>query len=206
MVILSYCLSAFFLIVAASYVVGNGFEPPVLVFVLVSVVLSVDAFLLKKYKKQLAAACTALAPSHNKKVRDNNIDKSQTDVRAVVDKMSGVDFEKFCARVLEGNHYYGIELTPTSGDHGVDIIAWRVKRKFAIQCKRYNKNIGNKAVQEVFTGKKLYGAGEAAVITNSYFTEQAKTEAADLGVMLWDRKKLYEMMQNAGIKDVDFVV
>ena len=122
--------------------------------------------------------------------------------KVYVANMTGTEFEAFCCRVFEKNHFENIHTTVSTGDHGVDIIAWRAKRKFAIQCKRYNANVSNKAVQEVYTGKKLVGAGEAAVITNSYFTAQAKAEANELGVILWDRDKLREMVKNAELDDV----
>ena len=119
-----------------------------------------------------------------------------------VDDMSGAEFEVFCADILKENHFENIQMTPASGDHGVDIIAWRVNRKFAIQCKRYTRTVGNKAVQEVHAGRKLYACSEAAVLTSSYFSPQAEEEASELGVMLWDRDKLYEFMRNANVKDV----
>ena len=107
-----------------------------------------------------------------------------------IDGMSGEEFEKMCVMLLGENGFYNLQQTPSTGDHGVDIIAWRANRKFVFQCKRHSGKIGNKAVQEVYTGKKLYSAGEAVVITNSFFTKQAIEEASDLGVMLWDRNKL----------------
>lgn len=119
-----------------------------------------------------------------------------------VDDMSGAEFEAFCADILKENHFENIQMTPASGDHGVDLVAWRVNRKFAIQCKRYTRTVGNKAVQEVHAGRKLYACSEAAVLTSSYFSPQAEEEASELGVMLWDRDKLYEFMRNADVKDV----
>ena len=57
--------------------------------------------------------------------------------------------------------------------------------------------MGNKAVQEALSGKVYYGCKAAAVLTNSYFTPQAKETAHKTGVELWDRDKLTAMVKKA---------
>lgn len=111
------------------------------------------------------------------------------------DSMSGLDFEYFCADLLKNNGFKNIEVTQGSGDHGIDILAEKDDITYAIQCKCYSKDIGNSAVQQAHTGKSIYKRDIAVVLTNKYFTPQAKEEAALLGVKLWDRKKLIKMIQ-----------
>lgn len=131
--------------------------------------------------------------------RKKNIEKAlQTDK---YDLMSGEEFEHFCADVLRGNGFGGVEVTQVSGDHGVDVIASKDGKKYAIQCKRYSKSVGNKAVQEVYSGKDIYKADIAVVMTNSEFTKQAMEDAKKLGVELWDRDKIYEL-QMAGLVQI----
>lgn len=113
------------------------------------------------------------------------------------DTMTGEQFERFCASILSDNGYSNVTVTKGSGDHGVDILAFLGGQKYAIQCKRYNKNIGNKAVQEVYSGKSIYNAQIAVVITNQFFTKQAKFDANKLGVRLWDRNTLNTLITNA---------
>lgn len=112
------------------------------------------------------------------------------------DAMSGHDFEKFCAHVLKKCNFKSVETTSISGDHGVDIMAKWKGKKIVIQCKRYSNNIGNKAVQEIFTGKTMYGADISVVLTNQYFTKSAIETAQKTGVLLWDRDKLNELINN----------
>ena len=69
------------------------------------------------------------------------------------DYMSGDDFEYFCADILRGNGFKNVEVTKASGDHGIDVLAKKDGVKYAIQCKRYSKPVGNKAVQEAYSGK-----------------------------------------------------
>lgn len=113
-----------------------------------------------------------------------------------VDTMSGVEFERFCMRVLEANGYSDIEDTKATGDQGLDILATRDGVRFGIQCKCYSSHIGNKAVQEALAGKTYYGCHVVAVLTNSYFTSSAIELADKSNVVLWDRDALFSMIRN----------
>ena len=113
------------------------------------------------------------------------------------DSMDGLSFENYCAKLLLKNGFYNIEVTQTSADHGIDILAEKDDISYAIQCKCYSSNIGNAAVQQAHTGKSIYHKDIAVVLTNQYFTEQAKEEASMLGVKLWDRDKLNSLIESA---------
>lgn len=113
--------------------------------------------------------------------------------RVDYDKMSGNEFEDFCVTLLKSNGFYNVSKTKSSGDHGVDILASKSGRIYAIQCKRYSKNVGNKAVQEAYSGKDIYGANVSVVMTNQRFTKQAINDAKKLGVQLWDRSVVDSM-------------
>lgn len=110
------------------------------------------------------------------------------------DTMNGHQFEYFCADVIRRNGFINVEVTQGSGDHGIDILAEKDDIEYAIQCKCYSSNIGNAAIQQAHTGKSLYHKDVAVVLTNRYFTAQAKEEAQALGVKLWDRDKLNDMI------------
>lgn len=114
---------------------------------------------------------------------------------SALDNMDGHDFEHWCADLLKYSGFTKIQVTPGSGDQGVDIIAWKDNEKYAIQCKRYSKTLGNKPIQEVNTGRTIYGCSRAAVITNQGFTQGAINAAAAVGVLLWGRDKLAEMIR-----------
>lgn len=114
-----------------------------------------------------------------------------------IDSMDGHQFENFCAALLRDNGYVRVYVTKGSGDHGVDVIAYKDGQKYAIQCKRYTNNVGNKAVQEAYSGKGIYNADVAVVMTNRDFTKQAKEDAWKLGVRLWSRKDIMLMLRTA---------
>ncbi|WP_363322148.1 restriction endonuclease [Sporosarcina highlanderae] len=67
-------------------------------------------------------------------------------------------------------------------------------KKIIVEAKRYKKNVGVKAVQEIASAKSHYKADECWVITNRFFTEQAKKLASSNQVRLIDRKHLMNWM------------
>nr|WP_296083989.1 restriction endonuclease [uncultured Blautia sp.] len=120
------------------------------------------------------------------------------------DYMTGRDFEEYCAHLLYDVGFSDITTTPITNDYGVDILAKYNESLFAIQCKCYSSNIGVDAVQEVFSGLQYYHANIGIVLTNQYFTSQAKELASVTGVHLWDRDSLYELI-DASINGTDFL-
>lgn len=123
-------------------------------------------------------------------------DNSQFSSSNNYDYMDGHQFEYFCADILKKNGFTNVVVTQGSGDHGIDVLAEKDDITYAIQCKCYSDNIGNAAVQQAHTGKSLYHKDIAAVMTNRYFTSQAIEEAKTLGVKLWNRDKLNELIRN----------
>ena len=105
-----------------------------------------------------------------------------------IDLMDGHDFEHWCAKMLHNMGYSHIEETPESGDQGVDILAYKDGIKYAIQCKRYNSDLGNTPIQEVHAGKEFYHCDVSAVLTNQHFTKGAKALAEATRTRLWDRE------------------
>ncbi|HJG85687.1 restriction endonuclease [Pseudoflavonifractor capillosus] len=110
------------------------------------------------------------------------------------DSFEGHEFEYWCANLLRCNGFENVEVTPESGDQGVDIIAEKDDIRYAIQCKCYSSNLGNTPVQEVWAGKSMYHCQIGVVMTNRYFTKSARDLADTTGVLLWDRDKLLKMM------------
>lgn len=128
---------------------------------------------------------------------ENIVNEKKKGISAHFDNMDGLEFEKFCAGLLEKNGYNNISVTKGSADQGVDIIAFRDGVKYGIQCKCYSSYIGNKAVQEIYAGKHFYHCHVGIVLTNRFFTSSAIELAEQNGIILWDRNKLMEMINKA---------
>ena len=100
--------------------------------------------------------------------------------------MDGYQFEYQCAEILKRNGFSRVQVTQSSGDQGVDIIARKHRKKYGIQCKYYSYPVGNKAVQEAYAGANFYDCDKAMVMTNLTFTRAATELAEKLEVELWD--------------------
>lgn len=114
-----------------------------------------------------------------------------------IDKMEGHEFEHFVASLLRKLNYQKVEVTPGSGDQGVDVLAEKDGVRYAIQCKCYSTDLGNTPVQEINTGKMIYHCHVGIVVTNRYFTQGAWDAAKATGVLLWDRTKLEQLIAQA---------
>ena len=108
-----------------------------------------------------------------------------------VDKMNGTDFEVFLTSLFSRLGYKAEHVGHT-GDYGVDVVAEREGKKFAIQAKCYGfkGRAGEDAVREAFGGINIYNCTNAIVVTNRFFTPKAKQLAKSDNVELWDRYAL----------------
>lgn len=112
-----------------------------------------------------------------------------------IDVMSGTEFEEYVGFLLEQYGFGKVKVTQQQGDQGIDVIAHKNNISYGFQCKRWKKNVGNKAIQEVHAGIGYYGLDKAIVITNSDFTSSAQDLAKKLDVELWNRKKLESLIE-----------
>lgn len=126
-----------------------------------------------------------------------------------VDDLTGMEFEKFCAKLLQKEGYI-VNLTEVN-DQGADIVARLPERKegYLVQCKSKlnpTSKIGNKAVQEIYAARGFYEKTyqdytfKTTVITNSKgYTRQAHQLANSNNVTLWDRSYLKDLVRKHNI-------
>ena len=112
-----------------------------------------------------------------------------------IDNMSGVEFEKWSSDLLKHLGYRNVRTTKATGDFGADIICSYNGGSAVVQCKRYEKTVGLKPVQEVLGAKTYYKANRMLVITNSHYSSGAIKLAQGAGVILWDRNSLINLMK-----------
>ena len=117
------------------------------------------------------------------------------DERIDIDKMDGGTFEHFCADLLRVNGWTDVRVTPASGDYGIDITAEKDDIKWGFQCKRWgDTKVDAIAIGQTYKGKALYECDMVAVITTSTLTAQADGEAKQLGIKVWGRGKIRQLM------------
>ena len=104
--------------------------------------------------------------------------------------MDGYKYEYRCSKFLKKRGFRRVRVTKGSGDQGIDIIAYKGRKKYGVQCKYYTYPVGNKAVQEAYSGAKYYDCDRSAVLTNSTFTKSARELAGKIGVDLWEHNDI----------------
>lgn len=106
-----------------------------------------------------------------------------------IDKLNGRAFERYLT--IQFRHLgYRVTLTSYSHDYGADLVLHRWGKKTVVQAKRYERNVGIAAVQEVVGSIAYYKADRAMVVTNSNFTKSARDLAHRNEVELWGRKEI----------------
>jgi restriction system protein len=110
-----------------------------------------------------------------------------------IDSMDGIQFEYYLKELYRSRSYEA-EVTNASGDYGGDLLLNKDGKKIVVQAKRYSKDVGIKAVQEVIGAKSYYKADAAWVVSNRYFTKAAKELAQKGNVLLVDRDMLIDFI------------
>ena len=104
----------------------------------------------------------------------------------LIDKMTGLVFERYIAGLLKNQGYTNVRLTEKY-DLGVDIIAEKDGTRWGIQVKRYSGLVKADAVRQVVTALKKYDCDRSMVITNSTYSMVAKDLASCNNCVLIDR-------------------
>ncbi|UCZ70685.1 restriction endonuclease [Bacillus pumilus] len=110
-----------------------------------------------------------------------------------IDYMDGFQFEQYLAYMFRANDYK-VQVTPERKDFGADLIIKKSGTKIVVQAKRQKAKVGIKAIQEIVAAKNHYKAEESWVITNNFYTKDARELAESNDVKLLDRYKLIELM------------
>ena len=111
-----------------------------------------------------------------------------------IDNLSGLDFESLLKDIFE-KQGYNVSSTKKSHDYGADLVLERNNCLAIVQAKCYSKNIGIKAIQEIISAQKHYGADELFVATNRYFSKDAIVLASEYDVRLIDRDVLLMLVR-----------
>ncbi len=113
-----------------------------------------------------------------------------------IDEMKGEEFEDLLATCFKRIGYH-VDRTPRTNDFGADLILVKNRQKTVVQVKRYKKNVGSTAVQEVVAALPYYHATLGMVVTNSAYTASAKKLAQANNITLWDRSNLFDLIRQA---------
>lgn len=135
-----------------------------------------------------------------KRYRERKINSGKVSIFSLsqIDSLSGKEFEEYLKLLFE-KMGYSVELTKVSGDFGADLILKKKKEHIIVQSKCFSKTVGVKAVQEIIGARRHYGADDAVVVTNNYFSKEAQTLALENDVKLVDRDLLLRIVQKNNV-------
>ena len=100
--------------------------------------------------------------------------------------LSGEEFEREVAVLLQRRGYRGVQLTGRSGDGGIDIRARRRRKSLIVQCKRYQKPVGPSVVRELLGSLVDAKADRALLFCTGGFTQGARQFAKGKSITLLD--------------------
>lgn len=129
----------------------------------------------------------------------DEVAKAQT-VTTASNHNDGLAFEARCQEHLSSAGF-ATEATASTGDQGADIIALKDGLKYIIQCKDYEKPVGNRAIQEVIAAKQYYAGDYAVVCARNGFTKSAKALASTASILLVKELSLSKLDVLAEILD-----
>lgn len=149
--------------------------------------LKIEVNLMKKVKENL---------KKENKINEEKMNFKNNVNLEYINNLNGIEFEKFISILLKYLEFDESYTTKESGDYGIDVIGTKNNIKYAIQCKNYLNPVGNKAIQEAYSGKDYYDCHVAIVVTNNHFTTNAIRQASKNKVVLWDRETLLKIIKS----------
>ena len=99
------------------------------------------------------------------------------------ERMTPLEFEQYCADVLRACNWRA-HVTQATADQGVDIVAEKRGVRIVLQCKKYSKPVGNRAVQEIVAGIAHAEAQRGIVVATNGYTKAAERLAASNDILL----------------------
>lgn len=110
--------------------------------------------------------------------------------------LSPYEFEHFVAKLLS-EIGYTTKVTQKTGDYGVDILAKKDDKTFAVQCKKYQEGnlVGNRDIQRILGAMHIINADRCIFVTTSRFTKQAIKQSEGCPIELWDKQILHDLVK-----------
>ena len=108
--------------------------------------------------------------------------------------LSGKEFEKELANIYN-LHGYTTELTPSSGDRGIDIILNKNGIKKIVQCKAHSKPVGPATVRDLYGTLIASKAHTAILASTSGFTKGVYTFVKGKRIELVDLDNILQLSE-----------
>jgi restriction system protein len=124
--------------------------------------------------------------------KENNNDGKQKKYSKIYIKQDPLQFETFCAQVMENFYGGSTWVSPASGDFGVDFEHRREDGLYLGQVKCYEGDLPYDPIAKLHSNMVKSGAVGGYVITTGSFSDNARKFAEGLNIELIDGVKLVE--------------
>ena len=114
--------------------------------------------------------------------------------------LSGIAFERELAKLF-ARAGFKAELTPSSGDGGVDIWLHEGSKKAIVQCKAHNKPVGPAVVRELHGTLLNWGASRAILASLSGFTRGVHAYVRNKPIQLMDLDAIIALQRSLGSRE-----
>ena len=108
--------------------------------------------------------------------------------------LDGIQFEREIAKLF-AQLGYSTQLTPTSGDKGIDILMWKDSKKTVVQCKAHRDPVGPSVIRELYGSMFHAEAQEAKLVACGGFTQGVYTFAKGKPIELLDLNAILHLQQ-----------
>lgn len=119
-----------------------------------------------------------------------------------IDLLDGVQFENLIYKLLV-NMGFDVETTKTTGDGGIDLVAYNkqpiIKGKYIIQCKRWSSSVGEPILRDLYGAMTHERASKGILITSGTFTQSAIKFVEGKPLELIDRGQLEDLLLEYGL-------
>lgn len=109
-----------------------------------------------------------------------------------IDRMTKKDFQHFCRQLLKKVGYQ--VQRPRKAREWIAFILEEDGVRKAVMVRQYAGIVGVRPVERAAGGAARNDCAGAIVLTNREFTPEARQRASQLGVELWDRDKLADLL------------
>ncbi len=124
---------------------------------------------------------------------------TQVDIASNVCSMNAVAFKEFTVSLFR-EIGYTVEITPETGDNGIDLLLRKNNQLIAVQCKRWSAPVGEPVVRDFYSALMSSGAQSGYVVTTSTFTSHAYAFAEGKPIHLVDLDALVDLATRRGNK------
>jgi restriction system protein len=117
--------------------------------------------------------------------------------------MNSREFEFFCAKLFELQGYKA-KVTKATGDGGKDVILWKGKTKYYVECKHYNADgkVSRPIANKLYGTMCADGVERGIIITTGRFTKECVEWCKMTGIRTLTNNDIARTIQKIGLEEV----